>query len=328
MKSIKKYQFIQKKSAAGFVLLLILSILTYFSADVSAYSDFQYSVRSDSSISITGYTGTKDSVVIPKYIDGKAVNAVSDRAFSGNTKIRLFNLSENVTYLGENVFESCSSLETIYILGNIGTLSSSTFKNCKKLDYVHIKGWCETIGSSAFSGCSNLTSVCIPASLKHIKSDAFKDCGKLSDVLFAGTEAQWKNIVIEDGNDVLSKAAITINFGSTDPNDPQHTLSSSPPVEEPESISEKVSSQPDESSLEDPDVTFYAESEYSIDNVNKKESSAQYSSDAQNGIVKIDESVVPYTKQNSRNIGMVVFCVLAGIFVFVSAIMVIAKLDS
>ena len=90
----------------------------------------------------------------------------------------------------------------------------------------------------------------------------------------------------------------------------------------------KASSQPDESSLEDPDVTFYAESEYSIDNVNKKESSAQYSSDAQNGIVKIDESVVPYTKQNSRNIGMVVFCVLAGIFVFVSAIMVIAKLDS
>ena len=49
----------------------------------------------------------------------------------------------------------------------------------------------------------------IPVSVKTIEAGAFEDCGDLESVIYAGTDAQWAEIAIADGNDALLAAART-----------------------------------------------------------------------------------------------------------------------
>ena len=59
-------------------------------------SDFTYSVLNGSYISITGYTGSSASVVVPKTIDGYTVQAIAANAFKGNTALTSILISDSV----------------------------------------------------------------------------------------------------------------------------------------------------------------------------------------------------------------------------------------
>lgn len=67
-----------------------------------------------------------------------------------------------------------------------------------------------SIGDRAFWGYTNITRVFIPASVTSIGYAAFWDTG-VEDVYYAGTEAQWKAIQIDEYNDHLTKATIHYN---------------------------------------------------------------------------------------------------------------------
>ena len=55
------------------------------------------------------------------------------------------------------------------------------------------------------------TSIIIPDSVTHVDVDAFLDASQLTDVYYTGTEEQWAQIVIGDGNDYLKNATIHFN---------------------------------------------------------------------------------------------------------------------
>ena len=55
------------------------------------------------------------------------------------------------------------------------------------------------------------TKITIPDGVTHIDTDAFADASQLTDVHYAGTEEQWAQIVIGDGNDYLKNATIHFN---------------------------------------------------------------------------------------------------------------------
>ena len=55
------------------------------------------------------------------------------------------------------------------------------------------------------------TSIIIPDGVTHIDTDAFLDASQLIDVYYTGTEEQWAQIVIGDGNDYLKNATIHFN---------------------------------------------------------------------------------------------------------------------
>ena len=69
----------------------------------------------------------------------------------------------------------------------------------------------------AFYRCTSLTSVTIPDSVTDIEFYAFYKTS-LTDVYYSGTEEQWNEITICDGNDSLKKA--TIHYNSTAPEQP------------------------------------------------------------------------------------------------------------
>ena len=82
------------------------------------------------------------------------------------------------------------------------------FYECDGLTNITIPDSVGYIGIMAFGYCSNLTDVTIQSKTATIENSAFYDCDKLADVYYAGTEAQWNEMEIMDGNEPLLNARI------------------------------------------------------------------------------------------------------------------------
>ena len=70
------------------------------------------------------------------------------------------------------------------------------------------------IGSNAFNACSALREVTIPDTVTIVESSAFHGCTALITVNFAGTQAQWDAISIDNTdncNAQLLSAALNCN---------------------------------------------------------------------------------------------------------------------
>lgn len=147
-------------------------------------------------ISSTAFNGLKEltSISLPT-----SVKALSDFAFAG-TGIKSLNIPETVTFIGNDVFENCSSLESLTLPHNITAIPNEMCWNCSKLKTIEIPEGVKTIGTSAFYGCSSLESVVIPStvSVYGISSRAFYNCTSLKDVYLkkTGTPIQisWVDI--------------------------------------------------------------------------------------------------------------------------------------
>ena len=78
---IKEGQFNEKTVSlilAMIVMFSTVSSVTTFATDDGVYKDFKYTVNSDSSVTISGYTGNDSSVKIPDSIGGKSVESIGN----------------------------------------------------------------------------------------------------------------------------------------------------------------------------------------------------------------------------------------------------------
>lgn len=98
-------------------------------------------------------------------------------------------IPDSIEHIGFLAFEYCNTIESIIIPDDVIIIDREAFANCNKLREI-------TIGN-------NLT---------LIKEDAFKNCNELSLVYYKGTRQQWKNIIIEYGNENLTNAIIICNY--------------------------------------------------------------------------------------------------------------------
>ena len=114
-------------------------------------------------ITITGYTGTDSSVVIPKKINGLPV-----------------------TIIGNSAFSSLSNLTSVTLPDNVASIYSLAFYNCTGLTNVTLGNGVTTIGDYAFEYCTNLSNVTIPASLQSLGNYAFASCRSLNGAYFQG----------------------------------------------------------------------------------------------------------------------------------------------
>lgn len=73
-----------------------------------------------------------------------------------------------------------------------------------------------TIGEGAFEGNAWLKTVHIPVHIKKIQKNAFSGCNGLEKITYAGTEEDWRKMVIESGNEILR--SLPIEFNAKAPN--------------------------------------------------------------------------------------------------------------
>ena len=72
---------------------------------------------------------------------------------------------------------------------------------------------CDIYGD-AFRNCTNLENIYFSYDLEYIGGDAFSGCDNLKDVYFYGTEDDWNNIEISEGNESLQNATVHFLFNN------------------------------------------------------------------------------------------------------------------
>ena len=84
---------------------------------------------------------------------------------------------DNITKIGENAFNECTSLTTIKLPAELKTIDKQAFRSCSNLATVDYGTKVETIGDGAFWSTGALKKFFFKGSVKTLGADAFRESG-------------------------------------------------------------------------------------------------------------------------------------------------------
>lgn len=102
-----------------------------------------------------------------------------DTTFSGCISLVTVDML-NVTSIGSNAFNGCTSLALTGLPSGVTSIGSSAFNGCTNLALTSLPEGVTSIGSSAFRYCTNLALTSLPVSLTNIGGYTFQDCTSLA----------------------------------------------------------------------------------------------------------------------------------------------------
>lgn len=126
------------KRFAGLILVfvMLLSALPALADETRTSGDFQYTLKSNGTATIVGYTGGGDTVIIPQMLDGYTVTAIGDSAFDRKTE----------------KYKACS----VTLPDTIKSIGAFAFRDTK-VTSINLPDGLEDIGKGAFVGCNSIT---------------------------------------------------------------------------------------------------------------------------------------------------------------------------
>ena len=154
----------------------------------------------DGTCSVTAMGSCTDTcLIIPdKSPEGDAVTAIAPGAFAGNTIINAVQIPAGVSRIGEGAFAGCPALSYISVTdGNAAYCDVGGMLYSRDMTTL----LCVPAGNK-------LLSLTITLQVSTIAPRATEGC-KFTKIMFEGTEAQWKSIVVGDSNDPLKSLTPT-----------------------------------------------------------------------------------------------------------------------
>lgn len=92
-------------------------------------TDFVYTVLSDGTAEIAGYTGNDTDINIPSTIDGRKVTSIGNSAFFKNSSLKSITIPSGVAKIGNYAFSYCDSLESVTIPSSVTSIGQNAFSN-------------------------------------------------------------------------------------------------------------------------------------------------------------------------------------------------------
>jgi hypothetical protein len=145
---------VMKIRVAPRVVVIFFSLLA-LAVPLRTSAQFSFTTN-DSTLTITGYTGSGGNVVIPATINGIWVSTIGTGAFSNQTSITSLTISYPVSSISNWAFASCSNLTNVVVDGSVARLGKWVFANCASLQRVEFQGDVPTVNGGLGSADSTL----------------------------------------------------------------------------------------------------------------------------------------------------------------------------
>lgn len=142
-----------KRIIAAAALLCLTLLLLPAPSSAGSVKELEYSVNSDGSLTITGYSGGGDMLAVPASLGGRTVRGVGESAFAGRTGFRRLYIAEGVSVIGSSAFEGCSDLAELTLPASVITIGERAFAGCGALEYVCLPEKLTVLGAAAFADC-------------------------------------------------------------------------------------------------------------------------------------------------------------------------------
>lgn len=167
------------------------TLLTPFRYELSADGDYY---------TVSGNRTYNGEIEIPGVFEGIPVSRVSGFQDQYDiTKVTIWGDARVADYS----FAGCRNLQEVIGIISVGRYA---FQNCPNL--YSVRNPLYHLGDGSFYGCSALDNIIIDSSVSVIPVDCFNGCTNLTRLYYIGTEAQWKAITIQSGNDALNNVEI------------------------------------------------------------------------------------------------------------------------
>ena len=181
-----------------------------------------------------------------------SVTSIGRNAFFSCMSLTSIAIPEGVTSIGDRVFYSCRNLASVTIPSSVTSIGADAFDRWSSSDQdsvsiTDIAAWCrisfanersnplrslgtlylngtkvetleipegtQVISQYAFINARCIKRVALPKSLIGVAGNAFSGCTGIEKVYYAGSENEWKDLSISNGNEPLTGAQIF--YGST-----------------------------------------------------------------------------------------------------------------
>ena len=146
------------------------------------------------------------SITLPSGVTG-----IGYGAFQSCHSLTSITIPDGVTSIEQLAFDACTSLTNITLPNGVTSIGRTAFSGCTSLTNITLPNGVTSIGDYAFYRCTSLASITIPNSVTSIDTNAFRGCDSLSEIHYGGSQAQWYEIAIQEGNDALMNATIHYN---------------------------------------------------------------------------------------------------------------------
>lgn len=224
-----------KKSSVNFSFKLKFSDRFEATASELTYT------TSSSTATISAYTGSKETCVLPrvltvgstnytpalkvgtssaagvtlpsttkKLIVPGTISTISNYAFTKNTNLTDITLCAGVKTLGSYAYQGCTALTNIEIANDdfrlqsvsVKTIGYGAFSGCTALGMIVIPNSIGEIGIEAFKGCTSLTNVYLPSGTAYLSRDCFNSCSSLSSIRLGSSIRSIENNPLTNCNNL------------------------------------------------------------------------------------------------------------------------------
>ncbi len=155
-------------------------------SDVFENASILYYENGNGTVRIGGAIGRVkegETLVIPKYINGKKVERVSGGRFKYCAGLKKVELADGFQAVGTNMFAYCKELEEVILPNSITSVKENAFRGCSSLKSITLPEGVKYIDSAAFYRCSSLQSITLPEGLQKIGGGAFQKCSNLESIV-------------------------------------------------------------------------------------------------------------------------------------------------
>lgn len=184
-----------------------------YTAQFISVKDDPFAYPPPKTVTITKYTGTESTVILPSTISSWPVTKIGEDALKDNTTITSVTIPDSVTEIGSNAFAGCTNLTSVHYAGDWSNLTIQSGNpavqdaaNEQLFDFEftpdntaaivtrykgtaadvtipsRYKGKPVTAINNAVFPNSAVTSVTIPDSITSIPDAAFANCSKLTNI--------------------------------------------------------------------------------------------------------------------------------------------------